>query len=333
MTQIYTCENMQGELGKMNQLYIVMYHYVRELKNSRYPQIKGIEYDLFKRQIVFFENNFQFVTMEEVLEDLCGGKKLPEKAMLLTFDDGYIDHFTYVFPILKAHHIQGSFFIPGKTFVENTLLDVNKVHFILATSNIDELLEKLYAQLNYYRGAEYEYPSNKELFETYGVENRFDDKKTVFIKRILQTVLPEHLRNMITTNLFEQFVGIEEKRFAKELYLNYDQIQCMKQNGMYIGIHGYDHYWLGNLSRDEMEKDISKALDVLSGVVDQENWVMNYPYGSYSSDVIDFVKGRGCQIALTTQVRCADLNVDNRYELPRLDCNDFPPKSNNYLKC
>lgn len=32
----------------MSKVYIVMYHYVRDLKNSCYPGIKGLDYELFK---------------------------------------------------------------------------------------------------------------------------------------------------------------------------------------------------------------------------------------------------------------------------------------------
>ena len=39
-------------------LYVVMYHYVRELKYSRYPEIKGLDYHLFKEQIRFLKKNF-----------------------------------------------------------------------------------------------------------------------------------------------------------------------------------------------------------------------------------------------------------------------------------
>ena len=38
-----------------NSVSIVMYHYIRDLKNSRYPEIKGLDYDLFKEQIAFFQ--------------------------------------------------------------------------------------------------------------------------------------------------------------------------------------------------------------------------------------------------------------------------------------
>ena len=71
----------------MNKLYISMYHYTRYIKSSRYPAIKGLEVKDFKRQLDFFEENFNIITMEEVIEAVLKGRKLPEKALLLTFDD------------------------------------------------------------------------------------------------------------------------------------------------------------------------------------------------------------------------------------------------------
>ena len=318
----------------MSRLYISMYHYVRDLSHSRYPGIKGLDYPLFKKQIEFFEQNFSVVTMEQILEYTSnrgrGGTKLPENALLLTFDDGYIDHYTFALPVLKAHHMQGSFFIPGKTFAEDVLLDVNKVHFVLASAREDELLKKLCEQMDYYRGREFDFPSNEELWRQYGQANRFDTAETVFIKRMLQTALPERLRGIISTNLFREFVGVEEKKFARELYMNYDQIRMMKDAGMYIGLHGYDHYWLGNLPKEQMEADVKKALEVLDGIIDRDRWVMNYPYGSRNSETIDFIRSYGCRLGLTTEVRVADLDIDGAFELPRLDTNDFPPKSERY---
>ncbi|MGV8982708.1 hypothetical protein [Clostridium sp.] len=41
-------------MQKSGKVSIVMYHYVRDLKNSRYPEIKGLDYNLFKNQIDFF---------------------------------------------------------------------------------------------------------------------------------------------------------------------------------------------------------------------------------------------------------------------------------------
>lgn len=311
-------------------LYISMYHYTRDLTHSRYPGIKGMDIPLFRMQLEFFRHNFNVVSMEQVIAAVQNRGELPENAVLLTFDDGYIDNYTYALPLLEEFGFQGSFFIPGKTFMAHQLLDVNKIHYILASAEINRLLVDVEERMNYYRGSEFTYPDNEELFSTYAVADRFDSKEIVFVKRMLQTVLPEALRNRISSDLFEKYVGVSEEQIAYELYMTEEQIRVMKRHGMFIGVHGYDHYWLGNLESDRMKADIDKALEVMDAFVDRDAWVMNYPYGDYNADILDYVKSKGAILGLTTEVRIADIGKDAALELPRLDCNDFPPKSSKY---
>lgn len=314
----------------MNRLYISMYHYVRDLSHSRYPEIKGMTVEAFKQQLDFFEANFNIVTMEDVIDAVNTKNPLPDNALLLTFDDGYADHFDYVFPILNNRGHQGSFFIPGKTFTDHKLLDVNKIHYILASADMTELYKDVLDLMNFYRGKEFDYPDNRELLEQYEVASRLDPKEVIFVKRMLQTVLPEKVRGIISSDLFEKYVGISEEKLAYELYLTEDQIENMHKNGMFIGLHGYDHYWLGNLDTEQMKQDISLAKDALDKYIDSKNWVMNYPYGSCNDEVIKYIKSEGATLGMITKVDIADLDRDNRFMLPRLDCIDFPPRSENY---
>ena len=218
--------------------------------------------------------------------------KLPENPLLLTFDDGYIDHYTNVFPILKEHKIQGSFFMPGRTIAENALLDVNKIHFILASAPLDSLLNDLLEKMDFYRGREFSYPSNDELFKQYAKDERFDTKEVIF--------------------------------------MNHDQIALMKREGMFIGFHGYEHYWLSTLSEEDIRTDMAKGLEVISPYVDKNAWVCCYPFGNYDERVVKIASEMGCILGVTTEVRLANLKNENPLLLPRLDCNDYPPRSEKY---
>lgn len=315
-----------------NKLYILMYHYTRDLIHSRYPGIKGLDLALFRKQLDFFQANFNVVRMEQVIEAVKGRDTLPYKALLLTFDDGYIDNYTYALPLLLEYGFQASFFIPGKTFSTHQLLDVNKIHYILASADPGRIVTDLRDRMEHYRGSEYDYPSFDELWEKYAVNGKYDGSDTVFIKRMLQTVLPEMLRNRISSELFEKYVGVSEEKMAYELYMSKEQIHVLKRSGMFIGVHGYDHYWLGKLKTEHMKEDIIKALDVMDEFIIRDNWVMNYPYGSYNDDVISFVSKNGACIGLTTNAGVADIQSDPVFTLPRFDCNDFPPKSDVYKK-
>ncbi|UOF91397.1 polysaccharide deacetylase family protein [Fodinisporobacter ferrooxydans] len=311
-------------------LTIVMYHYVRELKQSRYPEIKGLELQLFKEQIEYILKHYTVVTMEEVIAAVSDPQmKLPSNALLLTFDDGYMDHYQYVFPILNEKKIQGSFFPPAKVVTEHQVLDVNKIHYILA-SVLDKtkLAEQILRKIEPYR-LEYELLSDNEYIKNYAIANRFDTKEVVFIKRMLQKGLPENLRNIITDELFKTFVYEDELTFSKELYMNLDQIQCMKRNGMFIGSHSYDHYWLDTLSCEEQKQEIDLSMEFLRQIgCDMDNWVMCYPYGAYNESLLQLLKERGCKVGLTTLVAIADLNKDHPLTLPRLDTNDLPKDRN-----
>lgn len=310
-------------------LYIAMYHYTRDLKHSRYPEIKGLDVSLFRQQLAYMKEHFRFVTMEQVICAAEGTAELPENALLLTFDDGYADNYTFAMPLLEEFGAQGSFFIPGKTFTTHQLLDVNKIHYILASADITRLLPDVKRKMDAYRGREYDYAPTEELFARYAVPSRYDSKETVFVKQMLQTVLPEKVRGQISSYLFEQYVGVTEEQLAYELYLTEDQLRTMKRHGMYIGCHGYDHYWLGNLSPEQMRQDIAMGLDAISAFIDRGRWVMNFPYGSYSTEAVDYIRSQGACLGLTTEVRAARIGIDDPLLLPRLDCNDFPPKSEN----
>jgi len=311
-------------------LTIVMYHYVRELKHSRFPEIRGLSIDLFREQIEFILKHYTVVTMEEVTEVIENSKHgLPNNALLLTFDDGYIDHYTNVFPILNEKKIQGSFFPPAKVVMENKVLDVNKVHFILASVTDKNLIvQSILSIVDKYR-QKYSLEEGEYYLKRYAKKSRFDTKEVIFIKRMLQMGLPEELRGIIVDYLFNNYVTKNEKVFAKELYMNLDQIKCMNRLGMFFGSHAYEHYWLNTLEKEKQEEEIDKSIKFLKEIgCNLDKWVMCYPYGGYDSSLLDILQYRGCKLGLTTKVDIANLQVDNPLTLPRLDTNDIPKSKN-----
>ncbi len=317
----------------MQKLYVAVYHYVRDLKYSRYPNIKGMDVRLFKEQIAFFKENFNTVTMEDVLDYYDRGTPLPEKALLLTFDDAFIDHYTVVFPLLRENKMQGSFFVPGQVYAECKMPDMNKIHFIIEKAPVKDIYNEVLRRIDdLISNHECELPSREELLEKYAFDKRFDKKETVFVKQMLQTVLPEDIRHRITAELFDRYVGVDERIFAAELYMTPDQIRFMKRSGMFIGLHGYGHYRLNSLSPEKLKEDMDAAFSAMSDVIDPKNPVMNYPYGSYNEAAAEYLRKIGCRASFTVEPRIADLDRDDRMLLPRLDCNDFPPKSEHYLE-
>ena len=264
-------------------MYVIMYHYVRKLKGSRYSGIKGLELDFFRKQLAFLlQNGFRFVTLEDILQ----GRTLSSESVLMTFDDGYIDHYLNVFPLLEQNGIYGVFSMPGKILRERKILDVNKIHFILAEADVQVVKAKLFQKLDAYRSTEFSYASNQDLYKKLAIPGRYDGKDTIFVKRILQAELPERLRNMICDELFRELVADQESAFVDELYMSMDQIWTMRRHGMAFAVHGYDHYWMDRLSEQELRNDLTNALDVFDGIIDADSWTNCYPYGACTDNVI-----------------------------------------------
>lgn len=305
---------------------VVMYHFVRELPYTRYPAIKGLLASEFRQQLSYLEKHYQFVTIEDCMRAIYSTdlQSFPPNPVLLTFDDGYLDHFLTVFPILEEKGIQGCFFPPAKAILSHQVLDVNKIHFLLSSADINALLSDIFLCLDKYRLA-YSLESNDYYFSKLAIHSRFDSKEIIFIKRLLQMELEETVRSLIVDELFKKYVTNDEPAFSRELYMDIDQIRCMIRNGMYVGSHGYDHCWLNTLSPEKQEKEINLSLAFLKKVGSSiDNWAMCYPYGAYNASLIEILKKKNCKLCFTTKVDIAKLNRDNAYTLERLDTNDLP---------
>jgi peptidoglycan/xylan/chitin deacetylase (PgdA/CDA1 family) len=309
-------------------LTIVVYHYVRPLAQSRYPGIKGLEVREFKEQLWYLTRNYQPVTVQAVVHSIRTGEALPPRAVLLTFDDGYRDHYLNVFPLLHDLGIQGAFFPPVSAARDGKLLDVNRIHFILASARQpQEVKDDLDAQVDRYRD-EFQLPSAQEYWSQYGQPNRFDPAEIMYIKRMLQHGLPESLRQRITRELFSKYVAREEAEFARELYMDAAQLSRMQTEGMYVGSHGVSHGWLNKMSPAEQIAEIEGSLGFLREICSpvDDYWVMCFPNGGWDQTLLVELRNRKCSFGLTTEAAVANLDRGDPLLLPRLDTNDLPPR-------
>jgi len=304
-----------------------MYHYVRDLRRSRYPDIKALETDYFRAQIAYIKKYYNVISGEELLTviECCEFDALPPRPLLLTFDDGYIDHYMNVFPILSREKLPGCFFPVAKCTLENRVLDVNKIHFILASvSDKNIIIEDIFRLIDN-NGKLFQTKNRDDYWDRLAINGRYDSKEIIFIKHLLQRELPEELRLIIVNYLFNKYVTSDEESFARELYMNESQIISMRENGMCIGSHGYSHCWLNAVDPRVRDSEIETAVQFLKRIgVRTDRWIMCYPHGGYDESLLLVLRNHGCKIGLTTNVGIVDLQRDNYLTLPRLNTNDLP---------
>jgi peptidoglycan/xylan/chitin deacetylase (PgdA/CDA1 family) len=310
----------------MSDVTVVMYHYVRPLEQTRFPDIKGRRLAEFRRQVEHLRATYRMVGADEVVAALRGEDPLPERAAWLTFDDGFADHYDYVFPVLDDVKVPGSFFPPARPVLEREILDVHRIQFILAACQDPiGLRAELDAQIRARSSVE-GVRSPDEYWAEYGQANRFDSAEVIYVKRVLQVGLPAAERSSIASALFARYVTADEAAFAEELYVSADQLRVMQRAGMHVGSHGRSHRWLSSLSDAEQAEEIDGSLAFLReiGSPVDDYWVMCYPYGDYDQRTLDLLRSRSCAVGLTTHVGVWNPRETDSLVVPRLDTNDLP---------
>lgn len=93
---------------------ILIYHYVEYVKDpgDTIRQSLNIQPRTFDAQIqTLVDAGYTFLTMSDLADAMDGAKPLPEKPVLITFDDGHWDIATDVLPILTKYNVQATAFL------------------------------------------------------------------------------------------------------------------------------------------------------------------------------------------------------------------------------
>ena len=99
---VISSTNFQGGVPVLN------YHQI----NDRDHNALTLSTPEFEAQMKYLaENGYHTITPAELADHLENGTALPEKPILLTFDDGYIDNYKNAYPILLKYGLKGSIYI------------------------------------------------------------------------------------------------------------------------------------------------------------------------------------------------------------------------------
>ncbi len=93
---------------------VLMYHYVDETPPPAGPYADGLTVRTpdFAEELEYLANNgHHTVTLADAYLAMAGVKELPEKPVVLTFDDGGLDNYSVAFPLLEKYGFVATFFV------------------------------------------------------------------------------------------------------------------------------------------------------------------------------------------------------------------------------
>ncbi len=107
---------LTSSLASANELITLCYHDVRDDVVGHLDHDQGaVSSKNLANQFAWLkEHGYQVVSMQQVIDAKEGRQKLPPKAVLLTFDDGYVSFYTRIFPLLKLFNYPAVFALVTK---------------------------------------------------------------------------------------------------------------------------------------------------------------------------------------------------------------------------
>jgi peptidoglycan/xylan/chitin deacetylase (PgdA/CDA1 family) len=206
----------------------------------------------------------------------------------LTFDDGLREHYKIAYPILKKHGIKGYFFVI--TNCQNEMAQAHKIWLLL--SQAQALIKRFNIDDEKYLSAEW---------------YTYDPPSIANLKFYLDTH-PEDLNSV-----FHECY--DEQAEIKKMYMNWDELKQMHDEGMVIGNHTHTHQMLPKLSAEEQEKEIQVSTEILSKKIARP-YAFAYPFGMYSPSTIALLKKYKYYWAVTVE-------PEDPLLLRRIDTNEF----------
>ncbi len=92
----------------MRPVPVLMYHHVNPHKGDTVT----VTPDVFEGQMRHLrESGYKTLTADELVSYIAGETVLKQKAVVVTFDDGWLDNFIYAFPVMKRYNINACIFL------------------------------------------------------------------------------------------------------------------------------------------------------------------------------------------------------------------------------
>lgn len=298
----------------------VMYHYVRPTE-SLFPQYYHLALDDFRNQLSYFQERYGFVERDRFLKSVRNDSN-PPSGVVLTFDDGLIDHHEFVLPELQRRGLWGIFYVPTGPYQSGQVLDVHRIHALLGQFGGGAVLGELLDTVS----IEQVDDDLVDRFESFAYRNQTESAATK-VKRILNYYLPVEQRKSVLDDLIDRMP--DAKADTSDFYMSIDQVRSLAKAGMVVGSHSVTHRVLSKLQLEMQREEIVSSFKYLQEELGElKPRTFCYPYGgdrTFTGETVRLLIAAECEFAFSVESRdvSAEDLAQNEQALPRYDCNEF----------
>jgi peptidoglycan/xylan/chitin deacetylase (PgdA/CDA1 family) len=104
---IVTCAMLSINTWAKDNAVILLYHHV----SDDTPKVTSVSPDTFRQHMQYLADNHKVLPLKQVIETLQNNQPLPDKTVVITFDDGYDNIYDNAHPILKEFAFPYTIFV------------------------------------------------------------------------------------------------------------------------------------------------------------------------------------------------------------------------------
>lgn len=276
---------------------ILLFHRVAPEYNTNLIDGLQVTPEYLEACITYFrELDYQILSIDNIYEQLIT-KKVKNKFVVFTFDDGYVDIYRYVYPLFKKYNI------PFTTYITPGFQDKKGLIWW-------DLLSDLILNHDQFR---YEF-ENHNFHLPCLTWSQKKQAMNQLIKLFMNTHQKDHRR--ILDGIFEYY-NYDYIKKQEELVLSWEQIIEMSLDpNVTIGAHTMKHSKLNSLPINKVKEELLKSKYTLESKIGKKVEHFSYPHGS-KSDVgkREFAVVRQCGFKTATTTRPGNIFLEHRDHL------------------
>lgn len=123
-----SCEEKKDIKDFKSDIPILLYHSVIPKLEEEHSKSMFVSEVNFEKDLKYLnENGYETISLEQMENYYLGEEvQLPEKPIVITFDDGYLNNYEYAYPLLKKYDTKAVIYLIGWSVGRDTFIDSDK---------------------------------------------------------------------------------------------------------------------------------------------------------------------------------------------------------------
>ena len=291
-------ESFRTGIGKPPRRGSLIY-ILHQITDPSTPFRHGIALDLFEAFCQHLHRHAQVLPLEELEERRRNGLNC-NRAVAITFDDGYADNYHLALPVLRKYNLPATVFVTTG-FINRTCSPwSSRLALLLKNTPVerdDLVLDDVALLLS----------TEKERLKTQGR-----------LSAHFQNMDPERREPLMTQ--LEELLQVDISDELNNEMLTWDQLREMDEYGFCAGGHTVSHPFLSRVSTADAEREMRDGREEIEQRLGRKVRVFAYPNGKeadYNNDVMQAAERAGFEAAVTALPGANTMNR-NPFDLRRV---------------